>query len=101
MPFYILHFIILWLMPTLHLPLWLLAVSGSFAIAFFWEGYHWDFSHAKHKISTTKEIGKMYILSILVAACGPNLDTKKEAGTSNKNSTPYIRASRKKTSASE
>lgn len=71
MPFYIIHFIFLWLLPSINIPFWTLSISGAIALAFFWEGYHWDFSHAKHKFSATKEIGKMNILSILVAASAP------------------------------
>lgn len=71
MPFYAVHYIIIWLMGTFKLPIWPIVVTGGIATAFFWEGYHWDFSHAKHRSSATSEVGKMNIFSIIIAACAP------------------------------
>lgn len=50
-----------------------LAISLSLSLAFFWEGYHYDFSRAKHAKRATKEVGKVLILLTVISSLGPFL----------------------------
>jgi MFS family permease len=71
LPFLIVH---IWQLMTLSQFHWsplALAVSLSIALAFFWEGYHYDFSRSKHTAKTTREVGKIFIAMTLIGAAAP------------------------------
>lgn len=66
----------IWQMLTLTAIHWspiALAVSLGFSLAFFWEGYHYDFSRSKHAKKATKEIGSTFIIMTLAGATAPFL----------------------------
>ena len=70
-PFLLLHF---WFLQTLSVydwPIWVLSISGSFALAFFWQAYHYDFSKAKRKNKATSDVSKHYILLNVTAVLAP------------------------------
>lgn len=71
LPFLIIH---IWQLITLSQFHWsplVLAVPLSIALAFFWEGYHYDFSRSKHTAKTTREVGKIFIAMTLIGAAAP------------------------------
>jgi len=70
-PFLILHFLLLSNIGTYHWPLWLLSLIQAISMALFWQGYHFDFSKAKHRGSAGKEVSKMYIILWFVSALAP------------------------------
>lgn len=73
MPLLIFHLSLLWTLPLYNWPLWLVAFTASISLAFFWQGYHFDFSKAKHSKSAAKEISKMYIVIAILGAIAPFL----------------------------
>ncbi|KKQ93739.1 MAG: Major facilitator superfamily [candidate division CPR2 bacterium GW2011_GWC1_39_9] len=70
-PFLILHFFMLSNVGTYRWPFWLLAMIQAISMALFWQGYHFDFSKAKHRGSAGKEVSKMYIMLWFVSALAP------------------------------
>lgn len=73
LPFMIFH---IWQMLTLGVIHWspiALALPLSFSLAFFWEGYHYDFSRSKHAKKATKEIGSTFIIMTMAGASAPLL----------------------------
>lgn len=54
-------------------PLWLLALTTAISLSTFWVPYHDNFSKAKHKKSTGKEVGRFFILAEIAGALGPIL----------------------------
>lgn len=67
LPLLIIHFWMLWLLPTYSWPLWFIALEGGLTLALFWQAYNFDFSIAKRKIRASRDIA---IGFILVAAMG-------------------------------
>ena len=71
LPFFITH---LWMLSTLQAygwPLWLPGVIGGISLAFYWQGYHYDFSRSRKKSQTTKDISRLYILLAILGAIAP------------------------------
>lgn len=54
-------------------PLWLLALSASISISFFFVAYHVDFSRIKEVKSVGSELSHMYMLQRVASAIGPLL----------------------------
>ncbi|HBG81839.1 TPA: hypothetical protein DDW69_03280 [candidate division CPR2 bacterium] len=71
LPIQAFHFWMLRTIPTHHWPLWLVAIVGSFALALFWQGYHFDFSKAKHTGKVSSEITKLYLILGALGAMAP------------------------------
>ncbi len=70
-PVVALNITILATMSAFHWPLWFPALTLALAQNLFWTPYHDDFSKAKSKKSTGKEVGNWIILSELFGALGP------------------------------
>ncbi|MDO8507554.1 MAG: hypothetical protein Q7S53_03220 [bacterium] len=70
-PVLLIHLSMLVTLSTYHWPLWLLAIPGALSLNLFWPAYHDDFSKAKDKKSTGKQVGKLLILIESVGALGP------------------------------
>lgn len=71
LPFMIFHLWQLFSLGQIHWSPILLAIPSSIALAFFWEGYHYDFSRAKHRANTTKEVARLYITLTIIGALAP------------------------------
>ncbi|MDD3481215.1 MAG: MFS transporter [Patescibacteria group bacterium] len=72
-PFLLMHFFLLQTLETYNWSVWWLALSGSFALALFWQAYHYDFSRAKHRKRATREVTTQYILLYVLAIIAPFL----------------------------
>lgn len=70
-PIMVLHFLLLLTIPQYNWPLWIVALVSSLSLALFWQGYHFDFSKAKHSHEVTKEISRLYILISFLSAIAP------------------------------
>jgi len=70
-PVLLVYLLMLVTLPTYHWPLWLLALPSALSLNLFWPAYHDDFSKAKNKKSTGKQVGKLLILIESVGALGP------------------------------
>lgn len=70
-PVLLIHLLMLVTLPTYHWPLWVLALLGALSLNLFWPAYHDDFSKAKDKKSTGKQVGRMLILMEAFGALGP------------------------------
>jgi MFS family permease len=71
LPAFILQIFFLWALPIYNLPLWLVAIPGSFGLSFFWQAYHYDFSLAKNAKKAASQISRMYIILAVLGALGP------------------------------
>lgn len=71
LPFLVFHFWLLWTIPTNHWPFWFIALTGSVALAFFWQAYHYDFSKSKKQEKATKEIRVIFVLIAILSAIAP------------------------------
>ncbi len=71
MPPLIAHFWMLSTLPTYHWPLWFIGFCGGVALAFYWQGYHYDFSRSTKKKNATKDVSKMYIILAVLGAVAP------------------------------
>lgn len=71
LPFMTLH---LWQLFTLSQYGWspvMLAIPLSISLAFFWEGYHYDFSRSKHRKNATKDVSKIFMALTVIGATAP------------------------------
>lgn len=72
-PFLLAHFFFLQTLSVYNWPIWLLSISGSIGLAFFWQAYHYDFSKAKRKKKATSDVTNQYIIIYLLAVAAPFL----------------------------
>jgi hypothetical protein len=70
-PFLISHFFFLQTLDIYNWSVWILALSGSFALGLFWQAYHFDFSRAKRKKKATRDVTSQYILLYLMSIMAP------------------------------
>lgn len=70
-PVLLIHLVMLVTLPTYHWSIWLLAIPAALSLNLFWPAYHDDFSKAKDKKATGKEVGKLFILMESFGALGP------------------------------
>lgn len=71
LPLLIIHFGLLLTIVNFHWPLWFIGAEGGFLLALFWQPYHFDFSKAKHREKSTKEVSKLYIALAVLGAIAP------------------------------
>ena len=71
LPVLVLYFILLLSLPLYQWSLWIIAVVGASSMSLFWQGYHFDFSKAKHSHEVAEEISKLYIFASLLGAAAP------------------------------
>jgi MFS family permease len=71
LPFLVFYFWGLWTIPQYHWPLWLIAIVGSIATAFFWQAYHYDFSKAKEDKKTSARASVFYTVIVILSALAP------------------------------
>lgn len=71
MPIQIIHFWLLYTIPTYHWPLWIVGFMTGFMQAIFWQPYHYDFSRAKHRKKSAREVSKIHIALAILGAIGP------------------------------
>ena len=71
LPITALSFVFLLTLGAYHWPLWIIAFLYGISQALYWVAYHDDFSKAKHKKTTGREIGKMNVLTAIAGALGP------------------------------
>ncbi len=70
-PAMVINLAMLTTLQILHWPLWSLALTMAVALNLFWVPYHDDFSEAKNKMTTGKQVGNWVILSEVSGALGP------------------------------
>lgn len=73
LPISALSLVALWTIPSYHWPLYLVAFLNALGMAFYWQGYHYDFSKVKHADRTTQEISRLYIALAILGAIAPLL----------------------------
>lgn len=71
LPMLVLHFWMLSNIQTSQWPIWLLALTGSLGIAFFWLPYRYDFTLCKKNSVVSTEVGFENILIALSSAVAP------------------------------
>lgn len=71
LPFLVFYFWSLWTINQYHWPLWLIALVGSVATAFFWQAYHYDFAKSKPEKKTNDKIALLYMLVAILSALAP------------------------------
>ncbi|MEK7447347.1 MAG: MFS transporter [Patescibacteria group bacterium] len=70
-PVLLIHLVMLVTLPIYHWSIWLLSIPAALSLSLFWPAYHDDFSKAKDKKATGKEVGKLFILMEGFGALGP------------------------------
>lgn len=70
-PLLAIHLLLLATLGTYHWPLWLVSLFAALSLSLFWAPYHNDFSKAKDKKKTGKEVSALFILMQIVGAFGP------------------------------
>jgi MFS family permease len=68
---FITYFWMLSTITTFAWPMWLLGALVGISMAFYWQGYHYDFSRSKSKTSVTKDVSRLYILLAILGAIAP------------------------------
>jgi len=70
-PFLIIHYLLLYLLPVYNIPLQYIAAIGGMADASFWISFHTDFSLSSSKDHRGEQVGVWFALSTLFSALGP------------------------------
>ena len=71
LPFLVFFFWGLFTINQYHWPLWLIAVVGAVATAFFWQAYHYDFSRSKETKADTETANVLFVVIAVSGALAP------------------------------